>query len=159
MGFCSEEEYREFLWAAPVFEKMLIRAGIILSKYWFSVNGEEQERRFEKRMSNEMFEQTDTKNSPWYVVNADTKKRARLNCIAHLLSQIPYHDMRPVQVPWPPRPSILYKRPKMSTQSFIPEIYQRSAGARTDESVRYSAHCVVSPAYSCNHSTAILVPC
>jgi polyphosphate kinase len=98
---------------------MLIRAGIILSKYWFSVNGEEQERRFEKRMSNEMFEQTDTKNSPWYVVNADTKKRARLNCIAHLLSQIPCHDMTPVQVPWRPRPSILYKRPKMSTQSLF----------------------------------------
>ena len=149
MGFCTEEEYREFLWAAPVFENMLIRAGIILVKYWFSVNDEEQERRFQERMSNpskrwklstmdlqsrrhwvdyskakdEMFEHTDTKKSPWYVVNADKKKRARLNCIAHLLKQIPYHDMTPVEVDLPQRQCTPYQRPKMSTQRFISEIY------------------------------------
>ncbi len=111
-------------------------------------------------MSNEMFEQTDTKKSPWYVVNADTKKRARLNCIAHLLKPNPLsrHEASAGTLA-AAAVDTSYKRPKMSTQSFIPEIYQRSAGARTDESVRYSAHCVVSPAYSCNHSTAILVPC
>jgi polyphosphate kinase len=111
MGFFTEEEYREFLRSCPVFEKMLIRSGIVLVKYWFLVNDEKQERRFQERMSNpiklwklspmdmqsrkhwvdysrakdEMFAYTDTKKSPWYVVNADNKKRARLNCIAHLL--------------------------------------------------------------------------
>lgn len=149
MGFCTEEEYRDFLRACPVFEKMLIRSGIILTKYWFSVNDEEQERRFQERMTNpikrwklslidiqsrkhwvdysrakdEMFAYTDTKRSPWYVVNADDKKRARLNCIAHLLRQIPYHDMTPVAFELPPRQSTQYKRPKISNQRFVPEIY------------------------------------
>jgi len=149
MGFCTEEEYREFLRSCPVFEKMLIRSGIILIKYWFSVNDEEQERRFQERMSNptkrwklspmdiqsrrhwvdysrakdEMFACTDTKKSSWFVVNADNKKRARLNCIAHLLRQVPYHDMTPVAFDLPPRQSTKYKRPKMSTQRFVPEIY------------------------------------
>ncbi len=149
MGFCTEEEYREFLRACPVFEKMLIRSGITLIKYWFSVNDEEQERRFQERMTNpikrwklslmdiqsrthwvdysrakdEMFAHTDTKKSPWYVVNADDKKRARLNCIAHLLWQIPYHDMTPVAFDLPSRQSTRYKRPKMSSQRFVPEIY------------------------------------
>ena len=116
MGFCSEEEYREFLRACPLFEEMLVRSGIYLVKYWFSVNDEEQERRFQERMRNpikrwklspmdmesrkhwveysqakdEMFAHTDRKKAPWFVVNADDKKRARLNCIAHLLQQIPY---------------------------------------------------------------------
>ncbi len=149
MGFCTEEEYREFLRSCPLFEKMLIRSGIILIKYWFSVNDEEQEKRFQERMSNpikrwrlsrmdiqsrchwveysrakdEMFAHTDTKKSPWYVVNADSKKRARLNCIAHLLKQVPYHDMDPVVIDLPQRQSIVYKRPKMSSQRFVPEIY------------------------------------
>jgi len=149
MGFCSEEEHREFLRSCPLFEKMLIRSGIILIKYWFSVNDEEQDRRFQERMSNpikrwklspmdiqsrrhwvdysrakdEMFAHTDTKKSPWYVVNADNKKRARLNCIAHLLRQIPYHDMTPVEFDLPPRQATEYKRPKMSTQRFVHEIY------------------------------------
>jgi polyphosphate kinase len=149
MGFCTEEEYREFLRSCPVFEKMLIRSGIILIKYWFSVNDEEQEKRFQERMSNpikrwklspmdiqsrrhwvdysrakdEMFAYTDTKKSPWYVVNADNKKRARLNCIAHLLQQVPYHDMTPVEFELPPRQAEKYKRPKMSSQRFVPEIY------------------------------------
>jgi len=149
MGFCSDDEYREFLRSCPIFEKMLIRSGIILIKYWFSVNDEEQERRFQERMSNpikrwklspmdiqsrkhwvdysrakdEMFAHTDTKKSPWYVVNADNKKRARLNCIAHLLRQVPYHDMTPLEFDLPPRQSTKYKRPKMSTQRFVPEVY------------------------------------
>jgi len=149
MGFCTEEEYREFLRSCPVFEKMLIRSGIVLIKYWFSVNDEEQERRFQERMSNpikrwklspmdiqsrthwvdysrakdEMFAHTDTKKSPWYVVNADNKKRARLNCMAHLLRQIPYHDMKPIEFDLPSRQSTAYKRPKITSQRFVPEIY------------------------------------
>jgi polyphosphate kinase 2 len=149
MNFCSEDEYCEFLISCPLFEKMLIRSGMILIKYWFSVNDEEQEKRFQERMTNpikrwklspmdlqsrrhwvdyskakdEMFFYTDTKKSPWYVVNADNKKRARLNCIAHLLRQVPYHDMRPVEVELPMRQSTDYKRPKKSSQCFVPEIY------------------------------------
>jgi polyphosphate kinase 2 len=150
MGFCSEEEYGEFLRACPLFEEMLVRSGIYLVKYWFSVNDEEQERRFQERIRNpikrwklspmdlesrrhwveysqakdEMFAHTDRKRAPWYVVNADDKKRARLNCIAHLLTQIPYRDMRPVEIEVPPRqPDTGYKRPRKSTQRFVKEIY------------------------------------
>ena len=116
---------------APLFEEMLVRSGIILAKYWFSVNDEEQEKRFQDRMRNPikrwklsamdvesrrhwvdysqakdlMFAQTDTKVSPWYVVNADNKKQARLNCIAHLLSRVPYNDLNPVEIALPPRQS------------------------------------------------------
>jgi polyphosphate kinase 2 (PPK2 family) len=129
---------------------MLIRSGITLIKYWFSVNDQEQEKRFQERMRNPikrwklspmdiesrrhwvdyskakdvMFAHTDTKKAPWYVVNADDKKRARLNCIAHLLQQIPYQDMVPVEVELPPSQSNEgYKRPKMSSQRLVPEIY------------------------------------
>jgi polyphosphate kinase len=149
MDFCTEEEYREFLRSCPQFEKMLIRSGIILIKYWFSVNDEEQEKRFQERMSNpikrwklspmdlqsrrhwvdysrakdEMFARTDIKKSPWHVVNADNKKRARLNCIAHLLRQIPYHDMTPVQVALPSKQHTRYTRPGISTQHFVSEMY------------------------------------
>ena len=150
MGFCTKDEYREFLRACPLFEEMLIRSGIYLIKYWFSVDDEEQERLFQERMRNPikrwklspmdiesrkhwveysrakdaMFAATDRPDSPWYVVNADNKKRARLNCIAHLLRQIPYHDMTPVETELPPRQSDLgYKRPKMSTQRFVPQVY------------------------------------
>jgi len=150
MGFCTEAEYREFLWACPVFEKMLVRSGIILIKYWFSVNDEEQEKRFQERIRNpskrwklspmdmesrkhwveyskakdDMFKATDLKATPWHVVNADKKKSARLNCIAHLLSQIPYENMKPVEVEVPPRQDDTgYKRPKMSSQRFVPAIY------------------------------------
>src|SRR6267154_1010676 len=139
MGFCTDEEYQEFLRACPLFEEMLVRSGIYLIKYWFSVNDEEQERRFQERIGNPikrwklspmdvesrkrwvdysrakdlMFEHTDRKKTPWHVVNADNKKRARLNCIRHLLDQIPYQDMRPVQIELPPRqPDTGYKRPK-----------------------------------------------
>jgi len=150
MGFCTEEEYREFLRACPLFEEMLVRSGLILVKYWFSVNDEEQERRFQDRMHNPfkrwklspmdiesrrhwadyskakdtMFAHTDTKICPWYVVNADNKKRARLNCIAHLLSRVPYNDMIPVAVELPDRLSdASYRRPKISSQHFVPEVY------------------------------------
>jgi len=150
MGFCSEEEYREFLRACPQFEEMLIRSGTILVKYWFSVNDEEQELRFQDRMRNPikrwklsamdiesrrhwvdysrakdtMFAHTDTKLSPWHVVNSDNKKHARLNCIAHLLSRVPYNDLSPVEIDLPPRQSADgYKRPDISTQRFVPDIY------------------------------------
>jgi polyphosphate kinase 2 len=150
MGFCTEDEYEEFLRSCPLFEEMLIRSGIYLVKYWFSVNDEEQERRFQERIRNptkrwklspmdiesrkhwseysrakdEMFAATDRKKSPWYVVNADNKKRARLNCIAHLLRQIPYENMTPVEIEVPPRQGdIGYKRPKMSSQRFVESIY------------------------------------
>jgi polyphosphate kinase 2 len=150
MGFCSDDEYREFMRSCPLFEEMLIRSGVILVKYWFSVNDGEQEARFQDRMRNPikrwklssmdvasrqhwvdysrakdlMFAETDTKMSPWYVVNSDNKKRARLNCIAHLLSRVPYRDLRPVEIELPRRQAETgYKRPKMTAQRFVPEIY------------------------------------
>ena len=150
MGFCTDEEYWEFLRACPLFEEMLVRAGIHLIKYWFSVNDEEQERRFVERMHNPfkrwklspmdlearkhwveyskakdvMLEYTDRKRTPWYIVDADNKKRARLNCIRHLLHQIPYKDLRPVELELPPRqPDDGYKRPKKSDQSWVPSTY------------------------------------
>jgi polyphosphate kinase 2 len=150
MGFCTEEEYQEFLRSVPLFEEMLVRSGIHLIKFWFSVNDEEQEKRFQERVRNPfkrwklspmdlesrkrwveyskakdtMFEHTDRKATPWYVVNADKKKRARLNCIRHLLDQIPYRDMRPVEIEIPPRQEDTgYKRPKQSTQRFVREVY------------------------------------
>ncbi len=150
MGFCTEEEYREFLRSCPLFEEMLVRSGIYLIKYWFSVNDEEQERRFQQRIRNpikrwklspmdlesrkrwveyskakdEMLAHTDREKTPWYVVNADDKKKAKLNCVAHLLRQIPYHDMTPVEIEVPPRQEDTgYKRPKKSNQRFVPEVY------------------------------------
>jgi len=150
MGFCTDEEYDEFLRSAPIFEEMLIRSGIYLIKYWFSVSDDVQEKRFQERMrspikrwklsamdiesrrywveyskaKDAMFAKTDTKFSPWYVVNADDKKKARLNCIAHLLQQIPYTDLTPVEIDLPPRQSDTgYKRPKISKQNFVPEVY------------------------------------
>lgn len=150
MGFCSDEEYEEFLRAAPIFEEMLMRSGIYLIKYWFSVSDEEQERRFQQRIRSPikrwklspmdiesrkhwveysrckdvMFARTDTNISPWFVVDADDKKKARLNCIAHLLQQIPYTNLTPVEIELPPRQSDNgYKRPKMSTQRFVKSIY------------------------------------
>ncbi len=150
MGFCNEDQYREFLRSCPLFEEMLIRSGVILIKYWFSINDKEQERRFDarnedpikrwklspmdvksiekwedySRAKDEMFEYTDTKISPWHVVNGDDKKRARLNCISHLLSMIPYKDLTPGPVKLPKRKiSDDYVRPPISKQNFIPEIY------------------------------------
>lgn len=150
MGFCNEEEYREFFRTCPEFERMLVRSGIILIKYWFSVSDEEQEKRFQKRINDprrrwklspmdlqsrakweeyskakdEMFRYTDIKQAPWYVVNADDKNKARLNVIHHLLSLIPYKDLTPKKIKLPPRekPSG-YERPPISDQTFIPEVY------------------------------------
>ena len=150
MDFCTEEEYREFLRSCPAFEQMLIRSGIILIKYWFSVSDEEQERRFQARIDDptkrwklspmdlesrsrwveyskakdEMFAYTDIKQAPWYVVEADDKKRARLNCIKHLLNQIPYEDLTPEPIQLPPREDRGgYVRPPITDQTFVPEIY------------------------------------
>jgi len=151
MGFCTEAEYQDFLHSCPEFERMLIRSGIILIKYWFSVSDEEQERRFQDRMKDptkrwklspmdlesrrrwaeysrakdEMFAVTDTKQSPWYVVNAEDKKCARLNVIRHLLSIIPYKDLTPESLKLPPLDKTKYVRPPISEQNFIPEVYQR----------------------------------
>ena len=150
MGFCSEEEYREFMRTCPEFERMLVRSGIILIKYWFSVSDEEQERRFRSRITDptkrwklspmdlesrkrwveysrakdEMFAHTDIKQAPWYVVNADVKKHARLNCISHLLSMIPFEDLTPEPIKLPPRQDAgRYVRPPLDDQTFVPEKY------------------------------------
>lgn len=150
MGFCTDEEYREFLRSCPEFERMLVRSGIILLKYWFSVSDEEQEKRFKNRISNplkrwkfspmdlesrsrwleyskakdDMFAHTDTKQVPWFVVNSDNKKKARLNCISHVLSQIPYERMnnKPIELPELPDYKS-YVRPPMNYQTFVPEKY------------------------------------
>ncbi|MBN2410630.1 polyphosphate kinase 2 [candidate division KSB1 bacterium] len=150
MGFCTDQEYQEFLRSCPEFERMLVRSGIKLIKYWFSVSDEEQERRFQKRnldptkrwklspmdmqsrakwveysrAKDDMFSYTDIKQAPWYVVEADDKRRARLNCICHLLSLIPYKDLTPKPVELPTRQKdIGYIRPPMAEQTFVPEIY------------------------------------
>jgi polyphosphate kinase 2 len=150
MGFCTDEEYRDFLHSCPEFERMLIRSGIILIKYWFSVSNEEQERRFHARIEDptkrwklspmdlesrkrwqeyskakdEMMAYTDIKQSPWYVVNADSKKRARLNCIRHLLKRISYKDLTPDPIKLPRRPSDKgYVRPPITDQTFVPDYY------------------------------------
>jgi len=150
MGFCSGEEYREFVHSCPEFERMLVRAGIILIKYWFSVSDAEQERRFQSRLTDpirrwklspmdlesrtkwveysrakdEMFLHTDIAEAPWWVVEADSKKRARLNCIHHLLSTIPYGDLTPPPLALPPRQEDTgYVRPPRTGQRFVPEVY------------------------------------
>ena len=152
MGFCTEDEYQEFMRTCPEFERMLVRSGIILIKYWFSVSDEEQERRFVTRMNDptrrwklspmdlesrkrwveyskakdDNFAHTDTKQCPWYVVNADDKKRARLNCITHLLSMIPYKEVPPPEVTLPPREdSFAYVRPPLTEQTFVPDAYSQ----------------------------------
>jgi polyphosphate kinase len=150
MGFCSETEYLEFLHSCPEFERLLVRSGIILVKYWFSVSDEEQERRFQQRMhdvtkrwklspmdlesrrrwvgfsraKDEMFAYTDIKQAPWYVVNAERKKQARLNVIRHLLSLIPYQDLTPKPVKLPRVEKTKYIRPPMQDQTLIPEVYR-----------------------------------
>lgn len=150
MGFCTEEEHAEFMRSTPEFERMLQRSGIILLKYWFSVSDEEQERRFQARLrdtkkhwklsemdlkSRELFEEyskakdetfayTDTKHAPWHVVPSDDKRRARLNCIHHLLSQIPYEDVIPNPGKLAPRPKATgYMRPPKDDQTIVPGIY------------------------------------
>ena len=148
MGFCTHQEYVEFLRSCPEFEHMLQRAGIVLIKYWFSVSDEEQEKRFQDRLEDptkrwklspmdlearakwveyskakdDMFAATDTTRSPWNVVEANDKKSARLNCISHLLSQIEYKDLTPPPLKLPKRQkNIDYERPPMNMQKFVPE--------------------------------------
>ncbi len=150
MGFCTQEEYTEFLRSCPEFERMLVRSGILLIKYWFSVSDEEQERRFQARIDDTikrwklspmdlesrakwvefskakdiLFDHTDIKQAPWYVVNAEDKKRARLNCISHLLSMIPYEDrtLGPLELP-PRQDDTGYIRPPIAEQTFVPNEY------------------------------------
>ena len=150
LGFCSGAEYSEFLESCPEFERLLVRSGIILVKYWFSVSDEEQERRFQQRMhdvtkrwklspmdlesrrrwvefsraKDDMFAYTDIKQARWYVVNAERKKQARLNVIRHLLSLIPYKDLTPKPLKLPPVEKAKYVRPPLQDQTFIPEVYR-----------------------------------
>jgi polyphosphate kinase 2 len=150
MGFCTDAQYQEFMHSCPDFEHMLVRSGILVVKYWFSVSDEEQERRFQERMSNptkrwkispmdlesrkhwgdysrakdEMFAVTDSKHAPWYVVNSEDKKCARLNVIKHLLSLIPYKDLTPESLTLPPLHKSDYVRPPMQSQTFVPTHYR-----------------------------------
>ena len=150
MGFCTEEEHKEFLRSCPEFERMLVRSGIKLIKYWFSISDDEQEARFQSRIKDRtkrwklsemdiksranwveyskakdiMFAHTDIKQAPWFVVNADDKRSARLNCINHLISMIPYKDIPPEEIVLPPRQrEVGYVRPPIEDQNFIPESY------------------------------------
>jgi polyphosphate kinase len=151
MGFCNDEQYQEFMKTCPQFEQMLVRSGIILLKYWFSVSDEEQERRFQSRTidparrwklspmdlesrdrwaeysqaKDTMFSHTNIPEAPWFTVEADDKKRARLNCISHFLSKIPYVDMTPEPLELPPRKSapLNYVRPPLNEQFFVPQKY------------------------------------
>ncbi|GLW72582.1 polyphosphate kinase 2 [Kitasatospora phosalacinea] len=146
MGFCTDEEYWQFLHQCPTFERMLVEAGILLRKYWFSVSDVEQERRFRDRLDDpmrqwklspmdvesltrwedysrakdEMFVYTDIPDSPWNVVESDDKRRARLNMIAHLLSTVPYHEVVKPAVTLPPRPGPRgYQRPPRDLQKYV----------------------------------------
>lgn len=153
MGFCTDEEYKEFLRSCPEFERLLIRSGTILLKYWFSVSDDEQERRFQERTLNplkrwkfspmdlesrnrwmeysqakdEMFFYTDINEAPWYVVESNDKRRARLNCISHILKSIPYKDIIPQPFELPKRSSKAletYQRPPKESQRFVPDFDQ-----------------------------------
>lgn len=149
MGFATDEEVTEFLRTCPSFERMLVGSGILLLKYWFSVSYDEQKRRFEARnheplkrwklsemdlaehqyyirysqAKDRTFEYTDTKQCPWFVVPSDDKRRARLNCIVHLLNQIPYQDLVPPPVTIPDLEEMPYIRPPMDEQTFVPQVY------------------------------------
>jgi polyphosphate kinase len=149
MGFCTEQEYAEFVHAAPRFERLLMRSGIVLLKYWLSVSDEEQERRFKARIEDpnkqwklspmdleararwvdyaeakdEMFAYTDTEDSPWWVVEGDDKRSARLNLISHLLEQVPYEPVAEPKIELPPRQRRAYERPPAETQKFVPARY------------------------------------
>jgi polyphosphate kinase 2 len=150
MGFCTNEEYEEFLRSCPELERMLVRSGIKIIKYWFSVSDAEQEKRFQKRLKDQtkrwklspmdlearnrwvdfsrakdaMFAATDIPEAPWWVVEADVKKRARLNVMTHLLGQVPYEDLTPSAPELPPRPPISedYVRPPKASQNIIPDV-------------------------------------
>jgi polyphosphate kinase 2 len=150
MGFCTDEEYWEFLRSCPEFERMLVRSGIQLIKYWFSVSDTEQEERFQQRLTDPtkrwklspmdlearnrwvdfsrakdaMLAATDIPEAPWWVVEAEVKKRARLNVINHLLAQVPYEDLTPEPPRLPPRPPLRgdYIRPPKESQHFVPDV-------------------------------------
>ena len=150
MGFCSDAEYEEFMRTCPQFERIIQGSGTILLKYWLSVSDDEQERRFEARQKDpakrwklspvdieararwvdyaeakdEMFAYTDTKDSPWFVVEADVKRTARLNLISHLLEQIPYERVDHEKIELPPRQERAYVRPPADSQTFVPERYR-----------------------------------
>ena len=153
MGFCTDDEYREFMRTCPEFERMLVRSGIQLIKYYFSVSDEEQERRFAQRNTDPtrrwklspmdlesrsrwveysrakdaMFMYTDTEEAPWYVVDATVKRHARLNCISHLLSLIEYQDLTPEPIELPPRQEDSgYRRPPIDSQKWVPAIYGKN---------------------------------
>jgi len=149
MGFCTDDEYWEFLRSCPDFERMLIRSGIVLLKFWFSVSDDEQERRFQSRIDDpskrwklspmdlesrarwvdyskakdQMFATTDTKASPWWVVNADDKRKARLNCIQQMLSTIPYEDLTSARLELPDRQADTYVRPPIDEQTYVKDHY------------------------------------
>ena len=150
MGFCTPEQVNEFMLSCPEFERMLVRSGITLIKYWFSVSDDEQEARFRSRLEDparrwklspmdlesrdrwvefsrakdEMFAHTNIPEAPWFTVEANDKRRARLNCIRHLLSKVPYEDMTPAAIELPPRKSGGdYQRPPMNEQFFVPNAY------------------------------------
>jgi len=148
MGFCTDSEYHEFMRTCPDFERMLVGSDIKLIKYYFNISDEEQERRFQERINNPMkrwkfspmdvksrdkwieyskaaeamFEKTDIPEAPWHIVNADIKKHARLNCITHLLSQIPYEDVIPGKIDLPPRRED-YHTPEYEGPLKVPEVY------------------------------------
>ena len=159
MGFCSDNEYRDFMRTCPEFERMLVRSGIKLIKYWFSVSDEEQERRFGirntdptrrwklspmdlesrsrwveySRAKDAMFMYTDTEKAPWYVVDATIKRHARLNCIHHLLSLIPYQDLTPEPIELPPRQQDTgYQRPPITSQKWVPAVYGKNSYEELD---------------------------
>ena len=150
MGFCTDHQYDEFMQTCPEFERMIVKSGVILLKYWFSVSDDEQERRFQSRITDparrwklspmdlesrdrwvefsrakdEMFAHTNIPEAPWFTVEANDKRRARLNCIRHLLSKVPYRDMTPEAVKLPPRPKAKkVERPPLGEQFFVPNQY------------------------------------
>ena len=150
MGFCTQAEYEEFLRSCPEFERMLVRSGAKLVKYWFSVSDEEQERRFQARLEDPtkhwklspmdlesrarwvdyskakdtMFGYTDIKQAPWFAVEADDKRRARLNCIAHLLSLVPYEEVPRERIELPKmQKDEEYMRPPITDSTLIPRVY------------------------------------
>jgi polyphosphate kinase 2 len=148
LGFCTAEEHRRFLRQCPIFERLLIEDGVHLIKYWFSVSDEEQERRFKARVGDrmrrwklsatdlysrthwvdysrakdEMFVHTDIPEAPWFVVEADDKRAARVNCIAHLLSQVPYEEKPLPEIEIPERQRDEgYVRPPRDVNTYVPD--------------------------------------
>jgi polyphosphate kinase len=148
MGFCTKEEYSRFLHQCPIFERLLVEDGILLRKYWFSVSDVEQQNRFRSRLEDPMrrwklspmdlesitrwedysrakdimFVQTDIPEAPWFVVESADKRRARINAIAHLLSTVPYHAIKPRPLKLPQRPpSQGYVRAPRESQTYVPD--------------------------------------